>query len=370
MPIGVLSLEEKVGQLFWIGFHGTTLDHPLGSLLERVRPAAIILFVRNIESAPQVSSLIRDVNGMLRIPPFVALDQEGGRVNRLKPILGPIPANLDLAIRRNPAGAVKRQAGAMAAALRTLGFNVNLAPVLDLSGPDARNGIGDRSFGEDPRTVCRLGRIFLEAHLKAGVVPVGKHFPGLGSARGDTHLTLPVISKSRARLYDEDLLPYRRLRRLLPIIMAGHASYPALQGGSPGPATLSRGVIDDLLRHRLRYRGMIVTDDLEMGAIEQKQGAAAQALAALAAGNDGLMFCGSEEKIFAAYEGVLAAARRREIDPKRLARSLDRIAAVKAAYLKKRRAPRDPAGALDRSRRSIAALGAEDVAGFDPTARP
>ncbi len=369
MPIGVLSLEEKVGQLFWIGFQGTSLGDPLRSLLDRVRPAAIILFARNIVSAPQVRSLIDDVNGVLRIPPFVALDQEGGRVNRLKPILGPIPANLDLAVRKDPAGAVRRQAGAMAAALRTLGFNLNLAPVLDLSGPDTRNGIGDRAFGEDPRTVCRLGRVFLEAHLKAGVVPVGKHFPGLGSARGDTHLTLPVISKSRARLYDEDLLPYRRLKRLLPIIMAGHACYPALQGRSPGPATLSRAVVEGLLRRRLRYRGVIVTDDLEMGAVEQRQGAAAQALAALSAGNDGLMFCGSEEKIRAAYEGVLAAARRGEIDGKRLALSLDRITAVKAAYLRRRRAPRDPAGVLERSRRSIAALGVGDVSGFDPTAR-
>ena len=369
MPVGVLSLEEQVGQLFWIGFQGTTLEAPLRSLLGRVRPAAIILFARNIENAPQVRSLIQDVNGMLKIPPFVALDQEGGRVNRLKPILGPIPANLDLATREDPADAVRRQAGAMATALRTLGFNVNLAPVLDLSGPDGRNGIGDRAFGKDPGTVCRLGRLFLEAHLKRGVVPVGKHFPGLGSAGGDTHLTLPIISKTRARLYDEDLLPYRRLKRLLPIVMAGHASYPALQGRSTGPATLSRAVIDGLLRRRLRYRGVIVTDDLEMGAVEQKQGAAAQALAALSAGNDGLMFCGSEEKILAAYEGVLAAARRGEINAKRLILSLDRIAAVKTAYLKRRRAPRDPAAALERSRRAIAALGADYIAGFDPTAR-
>jgi len=369
MPVGVLSLEEQVGQLFWIGFQGTKLEAPLRSLLERVRPAAIILFARNIENASQVRSLIHDVSVLLKIPPFVALDQEGGRVNRLRPLLGPIPASLDLAARKDPAGAVRRQAGAMAAALRTLGFNVNLAPVLDLSGPDGRNGIGDRAFGEDPGTVCRLGRAFLEAHLKRGVVPVGKHFPGLGSAGGDTHLTLPIISKSRARLYDEDLLPYRRLKRILPIVMAGHASYPALQGRSPGPATLSRAVVDGLLRRRLRYRGVIVTDDLEMGAVEQKQGAAAQALAALSAGNDGLMFCGSEEKILAAYDGVLEAARRGEIELKRLALALDRVAAITASYLKRRRAPRDPAAALERSRRAIAALGADDVAGFDPTAR-
>jgi len=369
MPIGGLSLEEQVGQLFWIGFQGTTLGEPLRTLLDRVRPAAIILFARNIENAEQVRSLIDGVNGILRVPPFVALDQEGGRVNRLKPILGPVPASLDLAARRDAAAAVRRQAGAMAAALRTLGFNVNLAPVLDLSDRDTQNGIGDRAFGADPRVVCSLARAFLEAHLKAGVLPVGKHFPGLGSAQGDTHLTLPVIAKSRARLYDEDLLPYRRLRRLLPIVMTGHAFYPALQGRRRGPATLSRAVVEDLLRRRLRYRGIIVTDDLEMGAVEQRQGAAAQALAAFSAGNDGLMFCGSEEKIREAYEGILAALLRGEIDAKRLGRSVRRIAALKAVRLMKRRASRDPAGVLERSRRSIAALGRVEASGLDPTAR-
>src|SRR5436309_1439145 len=181
MPKDGLSLEDKVGQLFWIGFRGTALEPPLRSLLERVRPGGLILFARNIESAPQVRSLNDALNGFLRIPPFIALDQEGGRVNRLRPILGPIPPNLALARRRAAARAVGQQAGAMVGALRSLGFSVNLAPVLDLSGPDPANGIGDRAFGEDPATVCRLARVFLETHLRAGVVPVGKHFPGLGA---------------------------------------------------------------------------------------------------------------------------------------------------------------------------------------------
>src|SRR5206468_2146629 len=293
---------------------GTMRDVGLRSLLVRVRPGAVILFARNIESALQVRRLNDSITRTLRIPPFIALDQEGGRVNRLKAILGPIAPNLALAGRADAAEAVARQAGAMARALRGLGFSVNLAPVLDLSGPDPANGIGDRAFGEDPATVCRLARVFLETHLRAGVVPVGKHFPGLGAARADTHLTLPVILKSRARLTREDLVPYRRLRRQLPIVMAGHAYYSALQEEPPGPATLSRAVIEGLLRRRLGYRGLVVTDDLEMGAVEQEKGAAAQALAALAAGNDGLMFCGSEEKILEAYEGVLGAVLTGEVE--------------------------------------------------------
>src|SRR6266498_1509751 len=150
MSSWVLSLEDKVGQLFWIGFQGTSLDPPLRSLLERVRPAGVILFSRNIESGLQVRALNDALHRLLRIPPFIALDQEGGRVNRLKPILGPIQPSLTLAGRADAVKAVGRQAGAMARALRGLGFNVNLAPVLDLSGPNTANGIGDRAFGEDP----------------------------------------------------------------------------------------------------------------------------------------------------------------------------------------------------------------------------
>jgi len=368
MPTELLSPEERVGQLFWIGFQGTMRDVGLRSLLERVRPGAVILFARNIESALQVRRLNDAITRTLRIPPFIALDQEGGRVNRLKAILGPIAPNLALAGRADAAEAVARQAGAMARALRGLGFSVNLAPVLDLSGPDPSNGIGDRAFGEDPNTVCRLARVFVQAHLRSGIIPVGKHFPGLGSARADTHLTLPIISKSRHRLNREDLVPYRRLGRSLPMIMAGHASYPVLQEG-PGPATLSRPVIEGLLRRDLGYRGLIITDDLEMGAVEQEQGPTSQALAALAAGNDGLMFCASREKILEAYDGVLGALRRGELDDRRIARALRKIRALKARFLGPRHRTRFSREALQRSRRVLAALGAGDVTGPDPTAR-
>src|SRR5207249_629523 len=200
------------------------------SLLDRVRPGGIILFARNIEDARQVRTLIDALQRHAATPPFIALDQEGGRVNRLKTILGPIPPNLGLATRPDAPRRILRHSASTAAALRTLGFNVNFAPVLDLSGQDAANGIGDRAYGVEAETVCRLAGVFLKEHLRSGVLPVGKHFPGLGSARADTHLTLPVIDKPRKALWEEDLLPYRRLRRWLPIVMAGHACYPALQG--------------------------------------------------------------------------------------------------------------------------------------------
>src|SRR6266704_2790686 len=222
-------------------------------------------------------------------------------------------------------------------ALKSLGFNVNFAPVLDLSGPDPKNGIGDRAFGDDPRRVVDLASIALRVHLRAGVIPVGKHFPGLGSARADTHRTLPVIRRSRPLLWRRDLLPYRRLKRFLPIIMVGHAYYPALQGRRPLPATLARTVVEGLLRKRIGHQGLILTDDLEMGAIDQRLDGAEQARAALGAGSDGLMFCRSEARILEAREGLLRGLESGEIRGARIEASLRRVLALKLRYLTTRR---------------------------------
>jgi beta-N-acetylhexosaminidase len=364
-----LAAEETIGQLLWIGFDGLSLDPAVERLLREVRPGGVILFGRNIGSASQVRALTDALHRAIRLPPFIALDQEGGRVNRLRPILGATPASLALAGRPDAEAAVRRHGAATAAALRSLGFNVNFAPVLDLSGADPGNGIGDRGFGEDPARVSSLAEVFVRIHLRAGVLPVGKHFPGLGAARADTHLTLPVIRRPRALLWRRDLLPYRRLRRLLPMVMVGHAFYPALQGGRPGPATLSPAVVTALLRRRIGFRGLVLTDDLEMGAVNQGAGGAALALAALRAGSDGLMFSRSEERIREAFEGLCRAAADGTLPAGRLRAPVRRILALKQAYLAGRRRPRYSPGALARARLLMESLGGAAEAGPDPTAR-
>ncbi|MGH9797610.1 MAG: glycoside hydrolase family 3 N-terminal domain-containing protein, partial [Candidatus Polarisedimenticolia bacterium] len=260
-----------------------------------------------------------------------------------------------------------------ARALRSLGFNVNFAPVLDLSEPDMPNGIGDRAYSADPGKVTALARVFAREHLKSSVLPVGKHFPGLGGARADTHETLPTIGIPRADLWRRDLLPYRRLRRALPLMMAGHAFYPALQTSGPAPASLSRAVARDLLRRRLDYRGLLLTDDLEMGAVDQALDGGEQALRAFDAGGDGLMFCRTRARILEAHARLRQAVADRDIDPRRLQASLRRIDA-----LKKKHPGRRPAGsrrpdrferAMAGARAAIAALGMDEARGFDPTAR-
>jgi beta-N-acetylhexosaminidase len=364
-----LSLEDRVGQLLWIGFDGTAPGPALTRLLQDVRPGGLILFARNIGSAPQVRALNEALAAALRVPPFLALDQEGGRVNRLRGILGPTPSAAALASRKDADRAVGRFAAATARALRLLGFNVNFAPVLDLSDEDLPNGIGDRGFGTDPGRVAGLARRFARAHLDAGVLPVGKHFPGLGRARADTHVALPVIEAGRAALWETDLLPYRRLARVLPIVMAGHACYTGLQRSDREPASLAKEVVDGLLRRRIGYRGLILTDDLEMGAVDQGMDGGEQALRALRAGNDGLMFCRSEERIREAHGALVDAFRARWLPAGRLQASLRRILGLKRRRLAgRRRVPFTPGG-IRRCCAALEALGMTGAAGADPTAR-
>jgi beta-N-acetylhexosaminidase len=363
------DLRLQLGQFLWIGFRGTRPTRSLESLLRRIRPGGVILFGRNIDNAVQVRTLTDAIYRSAAIPPFIAVDQEGGRVNRLRCIVGPSPSNHALARRRHPAAALRLHAEATSVALCSLGFNVNFTPVLDLSGPRQRNGIGDRAFGADPRLVTSHARLVARIHLRAGIIPVGKHFPGLGEARQDTHLTLPVIRRSRRGLMGRDIVPYRLLRASLPMIMVGHACYPALQGKPVAPASLSHAVVSDCLRGEIGYRGLILTDDLEMGAIETKADGGTRARTAFAAGHDGLMFCQSAERIGEAHEALIRGLERGELDPAEVRARLRRIERVKNRFLVRRHRPRYSAGDLKRAHAMFASLDSAAHSGFDPTER-
>jgi len=319
------SEEDQAGQLLFVGVDGTTLDAELSRKLNRVRPGGIILFARNLRDASQVAGFCSELRSFLPVPPFLAIDQEGGRVSRLRGIFPPIPDNLSLARAQRPDTLVREHGAQTGRGLSLLGFNVNFAPVLDLSEADDPNGIGDRAYGADPLEVARLARIFLESQGLAGVLGCGKHFPGLGGGRVDSHLDLPRIERSAEELWREDLLPYRRLGEALPMVMVGHAYYPALQGKVPGPATLSGQVVGELLRGKIGYPGIILTDDMEMGAVDQGLPPGQAALQALSAGNDLVMYCKSWERIEEAHDNLVRALRSGSLSPARVEASLSRI---------------------------------------------
>ena len=251
--------KRLAGAVLMVGFEGA-------EPLERLRalgPAGLILFSRNLESAGQTIDLTERLKGLLPGPPLLALDQEGGRVSRLEPFIGPTPAAAALA--RAGSATAKEFGAGTGRALHALGFNIDFAPVVDLCGPEATNGIGDRSFGTDPRLVAELAGSFLEGLQAAGVAGCLKHFPGLGRTAVDSHLELPVASTGLERLQAEDLLPYRLLCPEAASVMVGHAHYPALNPEERLPASCSPEIVNGLLRKELGYGGLVVSDDLEMG---------------------------------------------------------------------------------------------------------
>jgi len=214
---------------------------------------------------------------------------------------------------------------ATAVALRGLGLNLDFAPVVDLSPPDAPNGIGDRAFGTDPAEVARLAGAFLDALQAGGVAGCLKHFPGLGSTVVDSHAVLPAVRRPRERLEAEDLVPFRALGGRAASVMVGHGHYPAFDPGPARPATCSAPIADGLLRGRLGYTGLVVSDDMEMGAIRDRDPDGRAAVDAVAAGCDLLLYGSDLGRALTARDALLREA---ETDPRferRLAAAAARV---------------------------------------------
>jgi len=328
-----MDLPVKVGQLFFVGFDGAADGSALRDYLGEMRPGGLIHFARNIESAEQVTALNGTLYDVLKASgcpvPFISVDQEGGRVSRLRKILPSLPTAAQLV----PLGEARiREYGrALGEALAALGFNADFAPVVDLSAPGAVNGIGDRSFGEEAAQVVRCARAFIAGLTDAGITSWVKHFPGLGATDLDSHIGLPVCGREAAEMWDRDLLPFRECATEAAGVMIAHVHCPTFDPGPPVAASLSRAVVTGLLRARMGYDGIALTDDLEMGAVagpppEQL------ALATLEAGSDMIMWCNSEEKARAAYLGVLDAVRSGRVDERLVDRSVERILAAKARF--------------------------------------
>jgi beta-N-acetylhexosaminidase len=277
------------GRVLMVGLPGRKLDRETASRLEALRPGGIILFGRNLESAEQTARLIAGVRRLLPYALLVAIDQEGGRVSRLKPWIGETPTAVRLAA--SGVAATQRFAAASASALRTLGFNLDFAPVVDLCAPDASNGIGDRSFAPDPEVASSLAAAFLEGLQSNGVAGCLKHFPGLGATSVDSHRSLPTAARTREELETLDLVPYRRLAPSAATVMIGHGHYPVLDATPGLPASLSFPIVTGLLRERIGFRGLVVSDDLEMGAVAPLDENGRAAIGALRAGCHVVLYC-------------------------------------------------------------------------------
>lgn len=329
-----MRLEHRVGQLLMIGLPAGEVDAETARVLEDIQPGGILLTRRNILASSQVLDLTLSLRSILTVPPLIAVDQEGGYVDRLKSIYAPMPSG-DLLRAAKDASAAARMGEITAEALRTLGLNMNLAPVLDIAFDDTvENGLTGRYLGDEPAEVVRLSGAYLEGLQRGGVVGVGKHFPGLGAATSDPHSQLPRIERSREELLRHDLVPYlelfTKINARLNAVMLAHAHYPAIDGPAPLPATLSKNIATGLLREEMSFKGLALTDDLEMGAVVSARDPAEAAVMSIEAGADVVMVGSSLEGATRAWEAMAQAAREGRITLQRIGRSFDNIARVKS----------------------------------------
>ena len=306
------SLRQAAGSLLVVGLAGTELTGLERAWLKLVRPAGIILFRRNIAGARQTRALLDEATALSNAHSFRCVDVEGGTVDRLRDALAAMPSAQAVATAARAAGKTSwmREHGELIArAVKAFGFNTTLAPVLDLKLPASAAVMGTRTAAATADGVAEYAREFLAGLAAHGVVGCGKHFPGLGGGTLDSHQETPAIRRSMRDLNREDLVPYRELRNELPMVMVNHAAYPDTPGKRL-PASVSPFWITTVLRKRIGYRGIIFSDDLEMGGILKFLPIEEAAIAAIRAGMDLLEICHSPELILRAYEALIAEGER------------------------------------------------------------
>jgi len=320
-----LTLEQKIGQLFVVGFQGRLPDADTRSLLRTIQPGGFLLYQRNIESFDQIYDLTTGLRETSAITPFLAIDHEGGRVDRLKHIFASMPSMAELA----ESGLSQLRLGAkiIAAELESTGFNIDFAPVGDLRLPASI--VGERCLSSEPLEATRLAAAFVEELSRRGILTCAKHFPGLGGAIVDPHFALPRVDRTRRQLQQEDAAPFAKLFDRASMIMISHAHYPGLGDEKSTPASLSSRVVNGFLRKKLGYRGVTITDDLTMGAITSVGLTPDTFLGAFEAGNDLLLFSQTTPLLEDAYNRIVTAARKSAAIRRRVDESIARIMSVK-----------------------------------------
>ncbi len=322
------TLEEALGQLFMVGIAGPHFSGDAEFLLKKIRAGGFILFKRNYQDPYQLAELCRRLQTAALetqgLPSLISIDQEGGRVLRLGPPFTRIPDPAEMASGDDPEETVRRYARTTAAELKLAGVGLNLSPVLDvnLRGPEGL--MASRCLGSDPQTVARLGRRYITELQQQGVPATAKHFPGIGDIELDPHQDLPVQTKDKESLERVELAPFREALSVpVAAVMMTHTIYPAWD--PRWPASLSSAIITGVLREEMGYQGLIVTDDLEMGAIGRHFEIEEAVYQAFQARADILLICHDPEKIERAYRYLLRKLKEGRLSEGRLKESVERI---------------------------------------------
>jgi len=302
------TIRQAAGSLLVVGLSGPELTALERAWLKLIRPAGIILFRRNIQTAPQTRTLLDEATAYSGPAHLRCVDIEGGTVDRLRDAVAPMPSAKSVS-RTGNLRLMQKHGELIAREARAFGFNTTLAPVLDLALPASASVMGTRAAAADPEGVIRYARAFLAGLAFRGAAGCAKHFPGLGGGTLDSHLETPSIQRTGAELWQEDLAPYRALSTELPMVMVSHAAYPRTPGKNL-PATASPYWVTTVLQKRIGYRGLIFSDDMEMGGILKFMPMEEAAIAAVRAGIHLLEICHSPELILRCYESLIHEAER------------------------------------------------------------
>lgn len=338
------AIRNQIGQLLIAGFHGTTIPVELRALAREFSLGGIILFGRNVEAPEQVAELAREARELTPdVPPWVGVDQEGGRVARLRRPFTEWPPMRALG-RANSDDLARRFARALADELSAVGITLDFAPVLDVLTNSANTAIGDRALAGDAATVARLGAVIIEELQRAGVAACGKHFPGHGDTRADSHDDLPLVEHPPDRLRAIEFEPFRAaVRARVASLMVGHVLAVALDDARPG--SLSPAVLR-LIRDELGFDGVVFTDDLDMGAITKHWTTPDAVVQAVAAGCDGLLICQAPvDTQFASLVALVRALEEQRLSYSRVEEALKRHQRMKERFLAAPLAPAGPWGA-------------------------
>lgn len=326
------TITEQAGQMLMAGLQGTSLDKDAEDLICNYKVGGFILFGRNFESPKQLSDFICELQSLALTkgngtPLFISVDQEGGRVARLKEPFTEYPFAGVLGIAKSEELAYNF-GSALAKELLAVGINMDFAPVLDVNSNPANPIIGDRAFSDDPEWVARLGGAFVRAFNDEGILPVGKHFPGHGDTTLDSHLHLPYVNRDVNSLENIELHPFSKvLKNGLNVVMTAHVIYPAWD--EKYPATFSKKILGDILRKRFEFDGIIISDDLEMKAIDDHYAFESIPEMGVEAGVDIFLVCHDTDRIRTLHDLLIKGVNNGKISRDNVQQSAERIARIK-----------------------------------------
>lgn len=328
-----MSLDEKIGQLVISGVESTSIDTTIQDFIQKKYIGGVILFSRNVSTAQQVLNLtnsIKDTNKSNKIPLFISVDEEGGLVSRLPKEFIKLPKNSYIGEIDNPKFSydIGKSIGKE---LSSLGYNMDFAPVMDINSNPKNPVIGARSFGNNEKIVSELGIETMKGLQSENIIPVIKHFPGHGDTSVDSHIGLPIVNNDLNRLKNFELVPFKSaINNGADVVMVSHILLSKLD--NQYPASLSSKIITDLLRNQLNFMGVIITDDMTMGAISKNYGIGDAAVKSLLAGSDIILVCHEYDNVNKVLDSIKLAVKNNVISEQRINQSLYRILSLKEKY--------------------------------------